>query len=445
MKKLCERYDASALQQLHKTITGENNELTTKNVFPVTLVQSVFDGLTGTRLDQILALNNCMWLPFNGTREATRLQIGPDMRRKGLIISFRDLDGVVYTQRYLNGNSTADEQWRNDTNWEDVFTGFNDTEFIEQLKKYLTDYVDEKTKTVDSLNSDVIDRPLAARQGKVLREMIESIKTMDIQIVEKLPAVGKNNILYLVLDPDSNEGNNTYIEYVWINAEQRYEVVGSLGNVKVDTALSETSENPVQNKVITEALKRINAELFPLSISVSGGGTFEKRTTQTITVRWLVKEGSNITTPDTVSVNNVGVPPSTISKVFEGVTSNTTYTVKAVKSGTTVQGSTSIVFVNPSYFGAVDAGFTPTENAIKALTKSVKSTKGYTGNTSLVHQKTCYAYPKSFGALTAIKDANNFEYLGSYTRSEITVWDEVYYVYVLTSPVTIENFKQIYS
>lgn len=316
----------------------------------------------------------------------------------------------------------------------------------EQLLGFATlDKIFPIIDTVDSLDSDVRVRPLAARQGKALREMIEAIKTMDMQIVEELPAVGQNNIIYLVLDPDSSEGNNTYIEYVWISAEQRYEVIGSLGNIKVDDALSETSENPVQNKVITEALKRINAELFPLSISVSGGGIFEKRTTQTITVRWTVKEGSSTATPDTVSVNDVGVSPSVTSKVFEGVTENTTYTVKAVKDGTAVQGSTSATFVNPSYFGAVDAGFTPTEDAIKALTKSVKNTKGYTGNTSLVHQKTCYAYPKSFGALTAIKDANNFEYLGSYTRSEITVWDEVYYVYVLTDPVTIDNFRQIYS
>ncbi len=320
----------------------------------------------------------------------------------------------------------------------------------EQLLGFATlDKIFPIIDTVDSLNSDVRIRPLSARQGKVLREMIETIevtKTMDMQIVEELPATGQNNIIYLVLSPESSGGNNTYIEYVWISAEQRYEVIGSLGNIKVDDALSETSENPVQNKIITEALKRINAELFPLSISVSGAGVYEKRTTQNITVRWAVKEGSSATTPDTVSVNDEGVSPSVSSKVFEGVTENTTYTVKATKDGTTVQGSTSAIFVNPSYFGTVGAGFTPTEGAIKALLlRNVKNTKNYTGNVSLTHQKVCYAYPKSMGALTTIRDANNFEYLQSYTRSEVTVWDETYYVYVLTDPVTIDTFRQIYS
>ena len=54
-------------------------------------------------------------------------------------------------------------------------------------------------------------------------------------------------------------------------------------------------------------------------------------------------------------------------------------------------------------------------------------------------------YPKSFGALTSIKDANNFDYINSYTRSEMTYNDVDYYVYILTDPVTITGFKQAFS
>lgn len=216
-------------------------------------------------------------------------------------------------------------------------------------------------------------------------------------------------------------------------------------DILVDGILSLASENPVQNKVITEALNRINNELFPLTISVSGGGLFEKRTSQNIIVNWQIKEGKDIVTPDTITVNEQPIANINTSKTFNNVTTNTIYTVKATKDGTKVQGSTSAIFVNPSYFGPVAADFTITEEAIKALTKSVKNSKGYTGNISLNNQKTCYAYPKALGALTAIKDANNFEYINSYTRSELTVWDETYYVYVLTDATTIDNFKQIYS
>lgn len=299
--------------------------------------------------------------------EAIKL-VEPINRRAGQVITFMDSSTGKWAIYQFKG-STASE-WLNLQLWDNILA------------------------VVDNLNSDTNEKPLSAKQGKVLKEMIESIQT---------------------------------------------------SGIVVDSTLSETSEHPVQNKVITEALNKINTELFPLSISVSGGGLYEKRTTQTITVKWTIKEGSNTVTPDTLSVNNESVSVSTTSKVFEGVTGNTTYTVKAVKNGVTVQGSTSVTFVNPSYFGAVDVDFTPTEDAIKTLAKSIKSTKSYTGSVSLENQKTCYAYPKSMGALTAIKDANNFEYLQSYTRSEVTVWNETYYVYVLTDPVTIDTFKQIYS
>lgn len=298
---------------------------------------------------------------------------------------------------------------------------------------------------VDNLTTPLATRPLSAKQGKILKELIDNIKTLKFQTVESLPETGENGIIYLVPTESPEEGVNIYEEWVWIDTESRYELIGSLGKIEVDDVLSETSENPVQNKVITETLNRINKELFPLTIAVSGGGLFEKRTTQTITVSWVIKEGSNIVIPASITINDEAVTNTHTSKHFTNVITNTTYTVKAVKDGITVTGSTSVTFVNPSYFGAVAADFTPTEDTIKALTKSIKNNKNYTGNVSLNNQKTCYAYPKSFGVLTAIKDANNFEYLSSYTRTEFTVWDETYYVYVLTDPVTIDGFKQIYS
>ena len=70
-----------------------------------------------------------------------------------------------------------------------------------------------------------------------------------------------------------------------------------------------------------------------MNISVSGGGLYEKRTTQIVTVRWTVKEGSDVVVPDTVTVNDEPVTNTDTSKVFESVTTNTTYTVKAVKTG----------------------------------------------------------------------------------------------------------------
>ena len=303
----------------------------------------------------------------------------------------------------------------------------------------------DKVEVIDNLNSDNTQAALSANQGKVLKALIDSINVLRFQIVDELPETGENGIIYLVPTKDEQEETNIYEEWVWIETENRYELIGSLGQIEVDDTLSEVSTNPVQNKIITEALNRLNKKVFPLTISVSGGGMFEKRTSQTITVSWTVKEGADVVTPDTITVNDEPVTNTDRNKQFTNVTVNTTYTVKAVKNGITVTGSTSVTFVNPNYFGPVDSTFSATEENIKALTKIIKGTRSYTGNTTLNNQKVCYAYPKSFGALTSIKDANNFEYLSSYTRSEVNVWDETYYVYVLTDATTIDSFRQTYS
>lgn len=52
---------------------------------------------------------------------------------------------------------------------------------------------------------------------------------------------------------------------------------------------------------------------------------------------------------------------------------------------------------------------------------------------------------KIIGTLTSIKDANNFDYIGSYNRTELTVNGEAYYIYLMIDPTSVSNFKQIYA
>ena len=97
-----------------------------------------------------------------------------------------------------------------------------------------------------------------------------------------------------------------------------------------------------------------------------------------------------------------------------------------------------------SYYGAVTSA--PTDKAgITALTKNVKNTKAQTATFTLSNQRSCYCYPASFGNLTSIKDANNFEYLASYTKTIVAVDGTDYNVYTLTDPVTATGFKQVYA
>lgn len=125
---------------------------------------------------------------------------------------------------------------------------------------------------------------------------------------------------------------------------------------------------------LDEKMGMIEDKVFPLAISVSGGGTFEKGVPKDITVKWTLKKGDSTVSAESVTVNDESA--SGTSKLFSGVTQNTTYTVKAVYQGKTAQGSTSATFVAPMYFGFAAA----TEAASLEITslgkQSIKTSPG---------------------------------------------------------------------
>lgn len=190
-------------------------------------------------------------------------------------------------------------------------------------------------------------------------------------------------------------------------------------------------------------LQKLAASVFPLTLTVTGGGVYRKTTTQTVIVNWSLKQGPDAVTPDTLKINNEPIEVSLTSKQFPGIAVNTTFRVEATKDGVTKTGSVSAVFVNPSYFGVVESNFTPTPEGIQGLSSGeiIKNSKTY--NTSTFNQnaqKNCYAYPKAFGALTSITDGKN-EFINSYTLSELEVNGEMYYVYVLSEASTVSNYS----
>lgn len=146
---------------------------------------------------------------------------------------------------------------------------------------------------------------------------------------------------------------------------------GGGGTVTVDRELSATSANPVENRVITAEINTIKDKVFPLTVTVTGGGTFEKGTTRSITVSWTVKQGDTVTTADAVTVNDQ--PATGTSKVFADVKTTTIFTVKVTKGGKTVQGTTTATFVAPMYFGfaaAADAAGLVLTDLIKQAIKT---------------------------------------------------------------------------
>lgn len=275
-------------------------------------------------------------------------------------------------------------------------------------------------------------------KGKLLKDRIDSLPNSVVSEV----------ILY---KPNAFEENQVRKNKVGINVK-RYEK--KLQHEEWEFKASTEYDIPVasledgghgglmsyEDKVL---LQKLAASVFPLTLTVTGGGVYRKTTTQTVTVSWSLKQGPDAVTPDSLQINNKPIEVSLTSKQFPGITVNTTFRVEATKDGVTKTGSVSAVFVNPSYFGVVNSNFTPTPEGIQGLSSGeiIKNSKTY--NTSAFNQnaqKNCYAYPKAFGALTSITDGKN-EFINSYTRSELEVNGEMYYVYVLSEASTVSNYS----
>lgn len=193
----------------------------------------------------------------------------------------------------------------------------------------------------------------------------------------------------------------------------------------------------------SEIIQELLNEVFPLVLTVSGGGVYKEGTSQNITVTWNLKQGDASVTPETVTVNDEPVTGN--SKVFNNVTATTTYTVKVSYNGQEKTGSITARFVYPSYIGAVSSDFTISSDTVTVLDEVIKTSKSYTWTGTLNNQKICYAYPKSFGLLSSIKDGNNFENISAYSQTELLIGTEEYYVYLLNDPTSQDNVKQIYS
>ena len=84
-------------------------------------------------------------------------------------------------------------------------------------------------KTVDLPSKlSQLDNDKNFKTGVEIQEMINSSNKLKKEVVDALPATGKDNVLYMVKDPKA-EDKNAYLEYLWIN--NSFELIG---NTKVD-------------------------------------------------------------------------------------------------------------------------------------------------------------------------------------------------------------------
>lgn len=310
----------------------------------------------------------------------------------------------------------------------------------EALNTALSDYA-KKTDipSVEGLLSEIKAQELYQPKG-------------DYALKSELPNTADLATKTEVTDAISNQKFKT-INNQKITGEGNIEIQGG-STVTVDDALNAESVNPVQNKVITEQINAMNEllaqldeKVFPTTLSVSGGGTYDEGTSQTVMVSWKLQKNGQTLTPDSVTVNGETVDPATSYKVFTDVTTTTTYRVSVVYKGKTYSGSTTATFKKTyyRYYGALPVGTSVgsiTEPMITSLKKEVCTSASATLTYNLEDQRAVYAYPSTFGLLTKVlDDATSMPYDDFVKEQEMVIDGENYYIYALQNPSSVTDYK----
>lgn len=171
-KDICVTDKQVPVHQLNKL-----NEKGTKreDFFPISVVQAIFDK-TGIRLDAIISSFNYLFLPWKGTKADTRLQVVGLMRRKSLVVCYRDLNDETTIEMY-NSNERGNDEWKKDDNW----IGF--AEWIEDVIQNIFNNLDEYPD-IETIINNAVNKWLTENVGDTIDQIInEYIESVDIDSI----------------------------------------------------------------------------------------------------------------------------------------------------------------------------------------------------------------------------------------------------------------------
>lgn len=196
------------------------------------------------------------------------------------------------------------------------------------------------------------------------------------------------------------------------------------GNASVATKVVEKGVTTTVTSVNAVVTKKSN----PIaSVALYNGGTLVEEKTEG------VANGGTITFTQTINI-----------------TDTATLTVKATdtKPSTVQATAATYTYVYPFYHGVVAAVAAPTSDDIVAMVKDVSTKSNKTYTYDLADNCAVIAYPKAYGVLKSVLDANGFDNMASYTQYTVAVTGtdgtaQDYYVYV-KEPGTATGFALTY-
>ena len=167
----------------------------------------------------------------------------------------------------LNSDFNADLATINSsiTNLSDEIDNIVNVEIGDQLKSSI----------IDNLTSSDTEKALSARQGKILKELIDNLANLQITVVDTLPTTGESNIIYLV----KKAGTETDIHDEYVYVEGNWEKIGTtdvdLTNYYTKTqvdSIKDTLDNKISNNTLSITNITTNGSITPENLKIQKNG-----------------------------------------------------------------------------------------------------------------------------------------------------------------------------
>ena len=207
--------------------------------------------------------NNALTIAPVAVDKINNADITPTKDSTNLVLS----GGVKDAIDSLNSDFNADLATINSsiTNLSDEIDNIVNVEIGDQLKSSI----------IDNLTSSDTEKALSARQGKVLKELIDNLANLQITVVDTLPTTGESNIIYLV--KRAGTGTDIHDEYVYV--EGNWEKIGTtdvdLTNYYTKTqvdSIKDTLDNKISNNTLSITNITTNGSITPENLKIQKNG-----------------------------------------------------------------------------------------------------------------------------------------------------------------------------
>lgn len=109
--------DCNKDKRIHQLNKLCDETLERNDIFPISVLDAIFDKKNGNSLKSILYQFNNIYITFQGSAAATRKMLPLELRRKGVIISYKNMYDEAITEKLIQDNNISDDIIALDTSW----------------------------------------------------------------------------------------------------------------------------------------------------------------------------------------------------------------------------------------------------------------------------------------------------------------------------------------